>query len=59
VRVRLWRRVNIALLVLWSLLGIIALIEGMNPGPWVTLALCAIATYFVAAGLLRSRGEGI
>jgi phosphatidylcholine synthase len=59
VRVSPWRRVNIALLVLWSLLGITVLTEDMNPGPWVTLALCAIAVYFVAAGLLRSRSESI
>jgi hypothetical protein len=25
----------------------------MSPGPWVIGALCAIALYFLAAGLLR------
>ncbi|MEA2976772.1 MAG: phosphatidylcholine synthase [Alphaproteobacteria bacterium] len=59
VRVRQWRRINIALLVLWSLLAIAALVEGLNPDAWVTVALCAVAVYFVAAGLLRSRGESI
>jgi phosphatidylcholine synthase len=59
IRVKQWRRINIALLVLWSLLAIAALVEGLNPGAWVIVALCAIAVYFVAAGLLRSRGDSI
>jgi phosphatidylcholine synthase len=59
IRVVQGRRINIALLVLWSLLAMIALGYGLNPGPWVTAGLCAIGIYFVAAGLLQSRSAGI
>ena len=27
----------------------------MMPGPWITAALCAIALYFLGAGLVRER----
>jgi phosphatidylcholine synthase len=59
VRVARGRRFNIALLALWSLLAMDALVEGLSPSPWITAGLCAIAVYFVAAGLLRSRGKSL
>jgi phosphatidylcholine synthase len=55
VRVAQGRQVNIALLLLWSILAAIALGNGLSPRPWVSAALCAIGLYFVAAGLLRPR----
>jgi phosphatidylcholine synthase len=55
IRVINGRRINIVLLVLWSLLAVIALAYDSNPGGWVTSGLGAIALYFVAAGLLRPR----
>jgi phosphatidylcholine synthase len=57
VRVTQGRRVNIALLVLWSILAAIALGNDLSPRPWVSAALCAIGLYFVAAGLLRPRNS--
>jgi phosphatidylcholine synthase len=57
VRVTQGRQVNIALLVLWSILAAIALGNGLSPRPWVSAALCAIGLYFVAAGLLRPRNS--
>jgi phosphatidylcholine synthase len=57
VRVASGRQVNIALLVLWSILAAMALGDGLSPRPWVSAALCAIGLYFVAAGLLRSRNS--
>jgi len=45
--------VTIALLVIWSVLACVTLLRDMMPGPWITAALCAIALYFLGAGLLR------
>jgi len=47
------RVLNIVLLVAGSALGIAALGRNLDPGPWITGALCAIALYFMAAGLIR------
>jgi len=55
-RVKHWRVFNIALLAAWAVLAFLALINDLNPGPYVTWPLCAVAVYFFAAGLLRSPG---
>ena len=52
-RVARGRGVSIALLVVWCMLACVTLLRGMMPGPWITAALCAIALYFLGAGLLR------
>jgi phosphatidylcholine synthase len=54
VRVRRWRAINIAMLLLWSALGVAAIVQNMNPPSWVTLGLCAVAIYFLLVGLPRS-----
>jgi phosphatidylcholine synthase len=56
-RVARWRSLNIALLVVWSLLAAAALGRNLDAGPWISAALCAIALYFIAAGLIRRSGE--
>ena len=48
-----WRRVNVAMLVCGTALGLWALAQDLQPPGWVAAALSAIAIYFVAAGLLR------
>lgn len=53
VRVPRWRRLNLAALVLWGLLALLALAQDLNPPAWAAAALAAIAIYFVIAGLLR------
>lgn len=58
VRVARWRYLNIALLVLWALLGAAALAQNLDPAPWVTIGLCATGIYFIAAGLLRFPSSG-
>lgn len=55
-RVRYLRPLNIALLVLWAVLALVAVILRLEPGPYVTWPLVAIALYFFAAGLLRRPG---
>lgn len=52
-RVRQWRALNIALLALWAVLALLAVIQNLEPSRTVTWALAAIAAYFLVAGLLR------
>ena len=52
-RVRRFRALSALLIVAWSALAAFTLVRDMSPGPWVTAALCAIALYFLGAGLLR------
>ena len=52
-RVRHLRPLNIALLVLWAALALLAVIQNLAPGAAVTIALTAIAGYFLIAGFLR------
>jgi phosphatidylcholine synthase len=52
-RVKRWRWINVALLALWAALAFVALVERLEPGPIVTVPLCAIAFYFFLAGLIR------
>ena len=52
-RVRYLRPLNIALLILWAVLALTAVILRLAPGPYVTWPLALIALYFFAAGLLR------
>jgi phosphatidylcholine synthase len=50
-RVAHWRWLNVALLAVWGVLALAAIVLGLQPGPMVTLPLCAIALYFFLAGL--------
>ena len=54
IRVPRWRLINLAALVLWGLLALVALAQNLDPPGWVAAALSAIAIYFVIAGLLRT-----
>ena len=54
-RVEHLRMFNVAMLAVWALLAFVAVTRDLAPGPYVTLPLCAIALYFLAAGLFRSR----
>jgi phosphatidylcholine synthase len=55
-RVRRLRPVTIVLLLLWSTLAVAAVWQGLAPAPWIDVALCLIAGYFVVVGLLPARG---
>src|SRR5437588_3264336 len=52
-RVARLRVLSVALLAAWSVLAFVAVLRDMMPGPWITGGLCAIALYFLGAGLLR------
>lgn len=54
-RVQRWRTFSIAALVAWATLAVYALTQGLDPGPWVTLALTALAVYFLSAGMFLPR----
>jgi phosphatidylcholine synthase len=53
-RVQHWRMFNIALLALWAVLALVAIVHNLSPGFYVTLPLSLIAVYFFAVGLLRT-----
>lgn len=50
-RVQRLRALTVAALLLWCVLGAVALAYDLRPGPWVAGGLVAIAGYFVALGL--------
>jgi phosphatidylcholine synthase len=47
------RSLNIAMLIAWAVLAIVALVRDMAPGVWVTAALCLIAIYMATVGIIR------
>jgi phosphatidylcholine synthase len=47
------RTLNVAMMVLWVVLYGAALARNLDPGPWITAGLCAIALYFLAGGFFR------
>jgi len=53
-RVQHWRKFNVALLAVWALLALVAVVQDLAPGLYVTAALSIIAVYFFVAGLLRT-----
>lgn len=52
-RVKRLRALTLGLLAVWSVLAFMTLMRDMMPDLWITLGLCAIALYFLGAGLLR------
>jgi len=55
-RVARLRAVNIAMVIIWSGLGTIALVRDLDPGPWVAGGLLAVALYFIGVGLTDRLG---
>jgi phosphatidylcholine synthase len=56
-RVKHLRPLNIVLMALWSVLAIVAIVQNLDPDPYVTLPLAGIAVYFFAAGFIRRSAE--
>ncbi len=52
-RVRRFRPLNVVLLAAWAVLAFVAVASDLDPGPYVTAPLSAIAIYFFGIGLLR------
>jgi phosphatidylcholine synthase len=55
VRVARLRALNIAGLILWSVLALIAVLNDLAPGPWVAGGLVVIALYFLGVGFTEKR----
>jgi phosphatidylcholine synthase len=51
-RVQRLRMLNIGLLALWLMLALVAVVLDLDPGPYVTWPLVAIAVYFFGIGML-------
>ncbi len=54
-RVQRLRALNIVLLLLWAALAIVAVVDDLSPGPYVTWGLSLIAIYFFTIGFLPRR----
>ena len=54
-RVARLRAVNIAAVMLWAVLALIAIWRDLDPGPWVTGSMVVIGLYFLAVGLTEKR----
>src|SRR5476649_1630043 len=52
-RVQHLRALNIALIAIWAVLATLAIVQNLEPGPFVTWPFTAIAVYFFIAGLMR------
>jgi phosphatidylcholine synthase len=50
-RVTRLRTVTLAALALWVILGVLALVYNLDPGPWIAGGLVVLGLYFVAVGL--------
>jgi len=56
-RVTRLRALNIGLLLAWAALALVAVVDNLQPGPYVTWPLTIIAVYFFVAGLLPKPAE--
>jgi phosphatidylcholine synthase len=51
-RVAFLRPLSVAMVVIWAVLAVIAVIRDLSPGPLILTGLSVIAIYFLAAGLV-------
>jgi phosphatidylcholine synthase len=54
-RVARMRALNIAAVILWAILAVIALWRDLDPGPWVTGSMVVVGLYFVSVGFTEKR----
>jgi phosphatidylcholine synthase len=54
-RVRRLRTLNVAALILWCLLALVAVLRDLDPGPWVAAGLAILCLYFLGVGLSEKR----
>ena len=54
-RVARMRALNIAAVILWAILAVIALWRNLDPGPWVTGSMVVVGLYFVSVGFTEKR----
>jgi phosphatidylcholine synthase len=58
IRISHLRAITIVALIVWALLAVIAVVDGLAPGFWIVAALCILAIYFVGIGFLRRHHPG-
>jgi phosphatidylcholine synthase len=58
IRISHLRAITIMALIVWALLAIIAVADGLASGFWIVAALCVLAIYFVGIGFLRRHHPG-
>jgi uncharacterized membrane protein len=58
IRIAHLRAITIVALIVWALLAIIAVADGLAPGFWTVAVLCILAIYFVGIGFLRRHHPG-
>jgi phosphatidylcholine synthase len=58
IRISHLRVITIVALIVWGLLAIIAVVDGLAPGFWTVAALCVLAIYFVGIGFMRRHHPG-
>ena len=56
-RAKRWRPLNGALIVVWAVLGIMALIQDLTPSPTTNAGLVVIGVYFALAGFARGKAR--
>jgi phosphatidylcholine synthase len=57
-RISHMRAITVAALMVWALLAVIAVADGLAPGFWTVAVLCALVIYFVGIGFLRRHHPG-
>jgi phosphatidylcholine synthase len=53
IRIAHLRAITIVALMVWALLAVVAVADGLAPGFWTVAVLCGLAIYFVGIGFLR------
>jgi phosphatidylcholine synthase len=53
VRVKRWRGLTMAVLAIWGIAAVMAVVQGLDPALWVRIALLVGAAYFLGLGFLR------
>jgi len=58
IRISHLRAITAAALIIWAMLAIVAVADGLAPGFWIVAVLCVLAIYFVGIGFLRRHHPG-
>ncbi len=58
IRIAHLRAITIVALMVWALLAVVAVADGLAPGFWAVAVLCVLAIYFVGIGFLRRHHPG-
>jgi phosphatidylcholine synthase len=54
-RVRAFRPLTIAVMIVWALLALVAVLQNLEPSVWVRVGLSVAALYFIGIGLVKKQ----